>query len=148
MADHPSSDAQHPRWPATWVRALLPLAILVSLEDRALHGYAIAQNVGVLGFGVPKGGSLYPALGRLEEAGAIEAQWVPGPSGPARREYTLTASGRARLAKERSELTELTAALTSAPPTAAPRPATARTASSSHRLPLPSTIGGIDDDER
>jgi PadR family transcriptional regulator PadR len=67
-----------------------------------LHGYGIAQALGGLGFGVPKGGSLYPALARLEEDGALEAAWVPGPSGPARREYTLTARGLDRLARERA----------------------------------------------
>ncbi|MFE5775977.1 PadR family transcriptional regulator [Brachybacterium sp. NPDC056505] len=149
MADLPPSDAAQPRWPATWVRALLPLAILVSLEERPLHGYAIAQSVGALGFGAPKGGSLYPALARLEEAGTIHAQWVPGPSGPARREYTLTASGHDRLAAERSQLTALTAALVpdSGDPTrTSADPALPRTIE--NPAPHPSTIGGPDDDIR
>ncbi|WP_152352420.1 PadR family transcriptional regulator [Brachybacterium subflavum] len=149
MPDLPTSDTAQPRWPATWVRALLPLAILVSLEERPLHGYAIAQSVGALGFGIPKGGSLYPALARLEEAGTIHAQWVPGPSGPARREYTLTASGHDRLAAERSQLTALTAALipesTRRTRTSAD-PAPPRTIESP--APHPSTIGGPDDDGR
>jgi PadR family transcriptional regulator PadR len=133
MSDQPSSDAALPRWPSPWIRALLPLAILVTLEGRPLHGYAIAQSVGELGFGVPKGGSLYPALARLEEAGAVEREWVPGPSGPARREYTLTASGRSRLADERSHLRSMSAALQ---PTAAGTP---------DPQPIP-TAGGTDYD--
>ncbi|UEJ84268.1 PadR family transcriptional regulator [Brachybacterium halotolerans subsp. kimchii] len=137
MSDHRSHDATPPRWPATWVRAILPLAILVSLEERPLHGYAIAQSLGELGFGVPKGGSLYPALARLEEAGEVEAQWVPGPSGPARREYTLTASGRDHLAVQRTQLSALTAELTRATGTSSPAAAPMAQHSS--------TIGGPDD---
>ncbi|MCG7310358.1 PadR family transcriptional regulator [Brachybacterium sp. ACRRE] len=149
MSDLPTLDAAHPRWPATWVRALLPLAILVSLEERPLHGYAIAQSVGALGFGVPRGGSLYPALARLEEAGTIVAQWVPGPSGPARREYTLTASGRERLAAERSQLTDLSSALAPASSGSARTSAdSAPTPTIESPSPHPSTIGDPDDDGR
>lgn len=108
LGDH-AEDA--PRWPTTWIRALLPSAILACLEDAPLHGYAIAHALGSHGFGVPKGGSLYPALARLEESAAIAAEWVPGPSGPARRQYTLTPAGRRQLARDRTALEALTATL-------------------------------------
>ncbi|WP_376707678.1 PadR family transcriptional regulator [Nocardioides alcanivorans] len=98
-------------FPGPWVRALLPTAVLACVDAGPLHGYAIAQALGELGFGVPKGGSLYPALARLEEDGALEAAWVPGPSGPARREYTLTAQGYERLEGERALLAMFTARL-------------------------------------
>ncbi|WP_349305310.1 PadR family transcriptional regulator [Actinomyces sp. AC-20-1] len=104
-----SSRADHaPVLPGTWVRALLPTAVLACVDGRPLHGYAIAQALGALGLGVPKGGSLYPALARLEEDGALNAVWVPGPSGPARREYTLTTHGRQRLERERALLAMFT----------------------------------------
>lgn len=126
-SDHPSTE---PSWPPMWVRALLPTAILASLDGASLHGYAIAQALGARGFGVPRGGSLYPALAKLEEAGAIEATWTPGASGPARRQYTLTAAGRDRLARERAQLTDLAAALRPDDTTAAPAPAAASTGGS------------------
>ncbi|MGP9844798.1 PadR family transcriptional regulator [Brachybacterium sp. 107] len=100
-----------PQWPATWIRALLPSAVLACLELTALHGYGIAQALHARGFGTPKGGSLYPVLARLEDTGAITAEWVPGPSGPARRQYTLTAAGRTRLVRDRTSLTLLGHAL-------------------------------------
>lgn len=100
-----------PSWPPPWIRALLPSAILACLEDAPLHGYAIARALGARGFGVPQGGSLYPALARLEESGTIVAEWTPGPSGPARRQYTLTSSGRRQLARDRTMLGALTIAL-------------------------------------
>ena len=100
-----------PVFPGPWVRALLPTAVLACVDGGPLHGYAIAQALGALGLGVPKGGSLYPALARLEEDRALNAAWVPGPSGPARREYTLTTHGRERLERERALLAMFTARL-------------------------------------
>lgn len=107
-------ERREPRWPATWIRALLPSAVLACLEPGPLHGYGIGRALNTRGFGSPKGGSLYPVLGKLEDSGAITAQWVPGPSGPARRQYTLTPAGSTQLTQERAALAELTAALSSA----------------------------------
>lgn len=111
MADLGRPVGTAPCWPATWLRALLPSAILACVEDAPLHGYAIGRALGDRGFGVPRGGSLYPALGQLEEAGAIVAEWLPGPSGPARRQYTLTSAGRQQLARDRTMLGALLGAL-------------------------------------
>lgn len=96
-----------PVYPPGWVRALLPLGILCTLEETGRHGYAIAHSLGTLGFGIPRGGSLYPALTRLEESGEITARWAPGPSGPARKVYDLTDRGRERLRTERALLQRL-----------------------------------------
>ncbi|WP_107704993.1 PadR family transcriptional regulator [Nocardioides allogilvus] len=85
-----------PRWPAAWVRASLELGVLGALAQGSLHGYAIAQELAGRGFGLLKGGSLYPLLNRLEETGDLRAAWVEGQSGPGRREYTITEAGRAR----------------------------------------------------
>lgn len=87
-------------WPAPWVRAALDVAVLASLTEGPLHGYAIAQSLAAHGLGLLKGGSLYPVLGRLEEAGDVEAAWVEGQGGPGRREYELTAAGRERLERD------------------------------------------------
>lgn len=89
-----------PRWPAPWVRAGLDLAVLGTLVGGPRHGYAIAQELAAQGFGLLKGGSLYPVLNRLEESGAVAAEWVEGSGGPGKREYHLTAAGRDRLEAE------------------------------------------------
>lgn len=104
------SDA--PRWPTPWVRAALDLAVLASLIDGRLHGYAIAQALAAHGFGLLKGGSLYPVLSRLEEAGDVEATWVEGSGGPGRREYDLTSAGRDRLDRELASWHDLAETLT------------------------------------
>ena len=64
---------------------MLELAILGLLKEQPLHGYELKKRLGdTLGFlwGVSYG-SLYPALRRLERAGAIEIV-APGSAAPAR----------------------------------------------------------------
>lgn len=95
------------RWPAPWVRAALDLAVLAALDGGALHGYAIAQELAGRGFGLLRGGSLYPVLGRLEEGGDVVATWVEGQGGPGRKAYDLTERGRARLAGDLAAWREL-----------------------------------------
>lgn len=100
-----------PHWPAPWVRAVLPTAVLAALEDGGLHGYAIAQRLAARGLGRPRGGSLYPLLSALEADGAVTASWDQGESGPGRRSYALTTVGAERLAQERAAWSALTDAL-------------------------------------
>ena len=104
-------------WPAAWSRTALPTAILAVLQDSARHGYSVATQLEDRGFGRPRGGSLYPLLGRLEDEGLIESTWEPGGAGPGRRAYHLTAKGKRRLAWERTQWAALTAALGAHPAT-------------------------------
>lgn len=94
-----------------WIRAALGLAVLGSLTERPLHGYGIAQVLAERGFGHLKGGSLYPVLNRLQEAGDLDATWVDGDGGPGRREYALSAAGRRRLTHDLTAWQELTTTL-------------------------------------
>jgi DNA-binding PadR family transcriptional regulator len=63
---------------------MLELAILGLLEDQALHGYEIRKRLREqLGFfSNVSFGSLYPALSRLERAGAVEAVEEPAIGSP------------------------------------------------------------------
>lgn len=90
-------------FPLGWTRAVLPTAILACLEECPLHGYAIAKTLEEKGLGKLKGGSLYPALSKLEAQGDITHRWEESQSGPVRRQYTVTHQGRARLHKEREQ---------------------------------------------
>ncbi len=79
-----------------------PVLILAVLSDGPRHGYAIAREIerrchDALKVGE---GALYPALRALEREGMVESAWQTQPSGPARRVYTLTDEGRARLASQ------------------------------------------------
>jgi PadR family transcriptional regulator PadR len=76
------------------------LLILAVLSDSPRHGYAIAREIerrcaDALKVGE---GALYPALRALEREGMVESLWETQPSGPARRIYTLTDTGAAKLA--------------------------------------------------
>lgn len=119
---------ERPVFPQPWVRAALPHAILACLESGPAHGYALAQALGARGFGVPRGGSLYPVLGTLETDGFVRARWVDGSGGPGRKEYEITADGIDELTRARALINRLTAALerprdsTAPPSTTAPSP--------------------------
>jgi DNA-binding PadR family transcriptional regulator len=76
------------------------LLILASLGDGPKHGYAIMTDVEEA-TGRPMGpGTLYAALGRLEERGLIR----PLAKVDRRRPYELTAAGQAVLREQLSEL--------------------------------------------
>lgn len=98
-------------YPSSWTRALLPTATLRVLAGGPAHGYAIAQALDELGFGRPKGGSLYPVLAKLEDQGFITGQWAEGDGGPGRKTYAITASGAAELDAARTRLGQLHRAL-------------------------------------
>ncbi len=50
-------------------------------------------------------GTLYPLLGRLRREGVVETTWRESPSGPPRRYYRLTPTGRTPLDAFLSEWT-------------------------------------------
>jgi transcriptional regulator len=91
----------------------LDLLILSSLAGGAMHGWAIAQRLGILSdkvFEVGQG-SIYPALRRLEAAGWISAETAVSEAGRRARFYSLTAAGRRQLEAERDEWTDFAAAV-------------------------------------
>lgn len=80
-----------------------PLLVLASLAGGPKHGYAITQDVAEQ-TGVRLGpGTLYGAIGRLEERGLIEAL----PPEQRRRPYRLTAVGEQVLADTATRLRQV-----------------------------------------
>ena len=79
-----------------------PTLILAVLADGPRHGYAIAREIERRSADALKmgEGALYPALRALERDGLVVSQWETQGSGPARRTYTLTDAGQARLAQQ------------------------------------------------
>jgi PadR family transcriptional regulator, regulatory protein PadR len=81
-------------------------SLLLSLLDgNTMYGYQIVKELEARsqGYFKFKEGTLYPALHRLEKSGLISSQWEPLPNGRQRRNYTITAKGRAKLAQEKSQ---------------------------------------------
>ncbi len=76
--------------------------VLLTVLDQArepMYGYQIAKLIGAGEEDVPtvKQGALYPVLRSLESNGLLESEVEPSVSGPPRRYYTITASGRETL---------------------------------------------------
>jgi transcriptional regulator len=83
----------------------LDLLILRTLQQGALHGWAVSERIQHTSEDVLQinQGSLYPALHRLEHRGWIEAEWKVSELGRRAKYYRLTTSGRKQLAIEARE---------------------------------------------
>jgi PadR family transcriptional regulator, regulatory protein PadR len=90
------------------LRGHLEAMALPTLERGEAHGLEILHRLEEAGCGLLrlKEGSLYPALYRLEAAGAVKAVWESEPHGrrgARRRIYCLTGKGRRKLDSGRAE---------------------------------------------
>jgi transcriptional regulator len=78
----------------------LSLLVLAALAGEPGHGYVIVERVRERSEGAfeLQEGTLYPLLHRLEAEGLVASRWSTQ-TGRRRREYRLTARGRAALAE-------------------------------------------------
>ena len=89
----------------------MALMVLKTLETMGpLHGYGIARRIEqtsgdrlMLNYG-----SIYPALVRLEQEGAIASEWGVSDNNRKAKYYRLTSAGRKQLKKELREWEETT----------------------------------------
>jgi transcriptional regulator len=74
----------------------LDVLVLKALTWGPMHGYTIAEWIGERGSGelVIVDAALYKALHRLEDAGAIDAEWGVSDNNRRAKYYSLTARGR------------------------------------------------------
>ncbi len=86
--------------PKPWLHGFLDLCLLAMLRERADYGYGLAQRLAAAGVADVPGGTLYPALLRLEEQGLAVPSWAPSESGPRRKYYEITPAGLAALATQ------------------------------------------------
>ena len=88
--------------PRDLVKGTLGLLILRTLELEPRHGVAIADRIAQITRGTfqVKAGSLFPALHRLEQEGAITGEWTVS-GGRRTKSYRLTPAGRRMLAAEK-----------------------------------------------
>lgn len=84
------------------LQGTLDLLILHALGRGPMHGYAIAQTIHLLSDQVLKveEGSLYPALHRLELAGAITASWGLSENNRKAKYYEITRRGMKAAAEQ------------------------------------------------
>jgi PadR family transcriptional regulator len=91
-----SADDREPLsgWPP---RDFLAPFVLLAVSMQRAHGYVIEDYLRALGvFGITMS-TLYRTLRQMEKDGFLESTWEPGPTGPARRVYTITDAGHAWL---------------------------------------------------
>lgn len=93
-------------WPSDWLRGVLEACVLRAIAQGPTYGYAVAADLEEAGLGQIKGGTLYPLLTRFEKAGLVEVEWRTGESGPARKYYSLTSTGRSELESQQTRWSE------------------------------------------
>lgn len=81
------------------LRGVLDLCLLALLAESPRYGYEIVRRLEERGLALVAGGSIYPALSRLEQAGLIEGYWQPSADGPRRKYYRLRPAGRQELVR-------------------------------------------------
>lgn len=97
--------------PTDLLQGTLDLLILRVIAPEPQHGWAIANRIRQVSkesLQVQQG-SLYPALHRLENAGWVAAEWKPSENGRRAKYYSLTDTGRRKLADERALWDKLSA---------------------------------------
>jgi transcriptional regulator len=95
------------------LQGTLDLLILRTLALGPRHGQGVARAIQQSSSDelLVDHGALYPALQRLEEQGWISAAWGVSDNNRRARFYTLTRTGRRRLARERSRWERMAAAI-------------------------------------
>ena len=91
--------------------ALMVLKTLATMG--AQHGYGLARRIEQTSGGklTVNYGTIYPALLKLEQEGAIAAEWGASENNRRAKFYTLTRAGRRLLAKEERSWEDTTAIL-------------------------------------
>ena len=90
-------------------KGALELCVLSLLSGGDMYGYELTERVS-REMSIA-GGTLYPILKKLKEEGRVDTYLVESDSGPARKYYRLTESGRAYGNALRAEWTEFVLAV-------------------------------------
>ena len=77
-----------------WLHGFLDFCLLGLIDAQRDYGRGLAERLARSGFGEIPGGTLYPALVRMERQGLIAASKEPSAAGPPRKYYETTAKGR------------------------------------------------------
>lgn len=73
------------------------MCLLALLAQEAAHGYELVRRLETAGFEAVGYGTVYPLLTRMRRLGLVTDQLQPSPTGPPRKVYALTDTGRERL---------------------------------------------------
>ena len=93
------------------LQGTLDLLVLKTLASRGqMHGYGITLHIEQVSQEILRleEGSLYPALHRMTQSGWLKSEWGVSENNRRARYYSLTAAGRAQLAREERSWAALT----------------------------------------
>jgi PadR family transcriptional regulator PadR len=79
---------------AQLLKGVLEIAVLAVLTNGETYGYDILSRLEDAGLNGVGDASVYGTLRRLEQAGHLRSRLAPSASGPARKYYAVTESGR------------------------------------------------------
>ena len=98
---------------AELMKGTLDLLVLKTLELEPRHGVGVADRIQQISGGtfVVKPGSLFPALHRLEQDGAIKGEWSQTPEGRRAKYYRLTPAGQRQLSTEKKNWARIVLAI-------------------------------------
>ncbi len=85
-----------PSWVTQFRKGLVELCVLATLGEGEAYGYQIVERLGKAEGLATTESTVYPLLIRLEKDGVLAVRTAPSPSGPPRRYYRLTETGRRR----------------------------------------------------
>lgn len=85
------------QWVVQLRKGTLELCILAILSGEERYGYQIAQGLSATSGLAVGEGTIYPLLSRLQREGLVTSAWRESPSGPPRKYYRLTATGKQTL---------------------------------------------------
>ncbi len=90
-------------------KGVLELCVLAQLWARDAYAYEIASR---LAEAIDMGeGTIYPLMRRMQADGLVDTYLVESSSGPARKYYRLTKTGKAAFTAQRDEWREFVAAV-------------------------------------
>lgn len=80
-------------------KGVIEYCVLALLRNGPLYGVELLAKLGSVEAMATSQGTIYPLLSRLRREELVDTTWQESPSGPPRRYYALTASGRSALAE-------------------------------------------------
>lgn len=95
------------------LKGILEGCILAIIEKEDVYGYELMQKLEQHGFTFVSEGSIYPLLLRLQKEKLIQGEMRKSDTGPNRKYYFLTDTGRCTLATIRKDWVEISTPVTS-----------------------------------
>jgi len=78
-------------------RGAIEFCVLALLDQQEAYGFELVRRLATMEGMVASEGTIYPLLARLRRADLVSTSWKESASGPPRRYYRTTASGRQSL---------------------------------------------------